>query len=142
MIGLMILWLSSLGLRTYQYSLVWANREELWRHAAAVDPRDSVPYNQLGLAIERAGRHNESLALYDQAIQLVFCPICRTCVHWDTRFNRLLSQREPTVVETRITSALALQVLLKVSAMDEVGMCRGKANDLRRPGSIALLARP
>ena len=60
MIGLMILWLSSLGLRTYQYSLVWANREELWRHAAAVDPRDSVPYNQLGLAIERAGRHNES----------------------------------------------------------------------------------
>jgi hypothetical protein len=41
------------------YALVWASRETLWTRAVALDPLDSGSVNQLGLALQGAGRHAE-----------------------------------------------------------------------------------
>ena len=52
------------------YSAAFGTRELLWRRAVSLDPSDSGTVNQLALALQKDGRHEESVPLFDRATQL------------------------------------------------------------------------
>ena len=65
--GAAVALLAVYGALTREYAADFATRELLWARAARLDPTDSGAVNQLGLAVQKDGRHAEALPLFRQA---------------------------------------------------------------------------
>lgn len=59
-----------LGIATYQRNHVWGNTIRLWQDAVAKSPNKGRPINNLGVALEDAGRRSEALNTLYQAIRV------------------------------------------------------------------------
>lgn len=59
-----------LGARTFNQSLIWRDTETLWRYAIGIDPQVPELHNWLGLTLKNAGRNEEAISEFKQAIRL------------------------------------------------------------------------
>ena len=59
-----------LGLITYQRNYVWGNAIRLWQDVAAKSPNKARPINNLGQALEEAGRRPEAFKALSRAIAI------------------------------------------------------------------------
>ena len=70
----------SLGLATLQRNSVWGDEISLWLDVAAKSPQKGRPFNELGVALEEAGRRKEAMESFSLAIG--FDPS-----HYKARYN-------------------------------------------------------
>jgi len=57
-----------LGVATFQRNQVWGNAIHLWQDTAAKSPRKGRPVNNLGVALEKAGRRAEAFKTLSRAV--------------------------------------------------------------------------
>jgi tetratricopeptide (TPR) repeat protein len=57
-----------LGFATHQRNHVWGNAIRLWQDVVAKSPKKARPYNNLGVALEGAGRRSEAFKTISRAI--------------------------------------------------------------------------
>ncbi|MGD1019631.1 MAG: tetratricopeptide repeat protein [Verrucomicrobiia bacterium] len=67
-VGVVVLTL--LGAATWSRSLTYADSEALWRETLAKNPDSWVAHNNLGLALAKAGKGQEAMAHYEEAVRL------------------------------------------------------------------------
>jgi tetratricopeptide (TPR) repeat protein len=60
----------SLGVATFQRNQVWGDAIRLWQDAVAKSPGKARPYNNLGVALNRAGRSAEAIQVLSRAIAI------------------------------------------------------------------------
>ena len=68
--GAAVALLAVYGALTRDSAADFATRELLWARAARLDPTDSGAVNQLGLAVQKDGRHAEALPSFRRATEL------------------------------------------------------------------------
>ena len=70
----------ALGVLTWRQSLVWTSSQTLWAHDLAYAPDSSMAHNNLGSVYADAGRYDESVAQFQEAIRL-------KPNYWDAAYN-------------------------------------------------------
>lgn len=88
----LVLALAVLGGLSRRQARVWKDSETLWRHALRQRPDTVFAHNNLGLALQEQGRHEEAIAHFREAARLY--PYARPYNNWASSLRALGREEE------------------------------------------------
>ncbi len=101
------LWLSALGVSTYQQAGVWKNSVSLWQAAARQAPHNEIVLHQLGRAWAEVGELSRAAAAYEAALALA-PPRAETLLELGTVWARQSAAVEPDQAAALLARSIEL----------------------------------
>jgi tetratricopeptide (TPR) repeat protein len=143
-----VLWLTAYGLLSWQRSQVWQDEERLWQDSLARSPWMPRPHLYVGDQHQKAGRHEQALEEYAQALEVnpgLLSAGDRLSIHNNQGAAYLALGRNAEAMEsyrralaidsTYARSRQALDALLAMRHQEWMPL----AKDLHRQGLLALV---